>query len=161
VPPYRHRVRHLRFLLFIPVLLTSLMASGCGAAKQTSATDSTDPNTSDPTSNVAQTPTYTGTSPECELAVKSWVRAARNQYYDAAFEVPFTHPTATARPANRIDVYCDDDELSRAVREANYELALLNAGLTVCQNVPANCDRRGNDEQFEKAKQLVESVADA
>lgn len=99
-------------------------------------------------------PTASEASDDCKLAVLAWRRAADKAVADAIFEVPFDKPDAVNEPADQISVYCPKD-IGGKVAEANYELALLNTGLTICETIPANCDSAGNDRQREKAKEAV------
>lgn len=96
-------------------------------------------------------------SDDCELAALTWTRAARDDISDAVFEVPFDAPTARDAPTDQIEVYCDG-ALHLKVTEANYELALLNTGLTICKTAPQNCDKPKNEKQRQKADGLVGEV---
>lgn len=98
-------------------------------------------------------------SDDCRLAATTWVRAARQNISDSVFEQPFMDADARAEPGDRIEVYCSSDLFSAAA-EGDYELAALNAELTICQNVPVNCAPADVTRARDRADALVDRVAD-
>lgn len=138
--------------LYIALAVAVVVVAGCGGGND-DGSSAAEPSTEAETSTAAEE----GPSEDCELAVLTWKRAANDAVGDAIFEVPFDEPEARDRPTDEIEVYCSQ-EVSAKVAEANYELALLNAGLTVCQNVPENCDADKNEGIREKVQVLVAEV---
>lgn len=127
------------------------LLAGCGAEKN-------DPEPAPTRTASERAGEPTGNSDQCQLAVLAWKRAARADLVAAVYEVAFDDPKARDVPTDEIKVYCSAD-LDRAVAEANYELALLNAGLTICETRPDNCDPPKNETQRAKATTLVDKIS--
>lgn len=133
-----------------------LLFAGCGEGNDS--TKSKSEAAGDPSPSATTSENASGSmSDDCELAALTWMRAAKDAIGDAIFEVPFDDPTARDAPTDQIEVYCDG-ALHLKVTEANYELALLNTWLTVCKNVPQNCDQTKNEKQRQKADGIVNEV---
>lgn len=111
----------------------------------------------EPSSSKPSETTSAGLSDDCKVALLTWQRAADRAISDAAAEVPFGEPDDANEATDRITVYCAKGIVAK-VAEANYELALLNSGLTICDTVPENCDVRENETQRGKADAAITEV---
>lgn len=143
----------------IASVVLALALAGCG--DDDPGTDAGEPETlSSSADSTSASPTTTAPpeiTADCELAARNWHRAAFDQYSDGVFGVTFAKANSTSGPADRVQTYCPSG-WSRVVAKANYELALLNANLRVCEVNPTACDQRDIDKRLDKLQSLLGQV---
>jgi hypothetical protein len=151
---------------FIVAMLLALFATGCTGE---SSPEEAAPSSVAPPESTKASPSATvetGESVACQLGATKWVDRINKHATDAIMGTAVIATTVNIDNLNdttsRIKVLCSE-ELASMVLEANYEIALVNAKLRVCELSDGVCGKpesRTILKSTDKIAELVGSVND-